>query len=502
MRVSTNILALNWTILPCSRLNALNYPFVMGKRLAAVITTTLTATLFVIPAHSAVKAGSSCKKIGSISFTSTKKFTCVRSGKKLVWNKGVSLAPVAPKVQPTSTSISTPTPTPATTPTPTPTPTLSFPVSGSDFLLSLDTCRLSDSTGNNFHLGFPITPIIKDLKQISVFAIPFEFNDSENHRISKDQTSKMFESIARYYLRESYGRTKLEFTLPPFNDALGQIQALSVGVDAKDSPITKPFSYLDFVSYINQLLVKTPKSWNLASYDAVVLYSQDYRTFNFLGGQGWRSSENSFVGQLPFDSPSGKIRSLVFGSGIPTVMTHELGHSLFGFLDLYDQSAGQTFAQGWGLMASAYSGEMNLRGWEKWLAGWLWPEEVRCTKTNSIHYIEFVASQSAIPKLLILPIDSQKAVVVEAIDTTSIARENNGTLVFCDVFPSCQGEKKQGLLAYLIDVNKLSGLGPITVPEILKFPNLLANSKEILLAGAVIKNLGCDTRGCFISIKS
>jgi hypothetical protein len=312
----------------------------------------------------------------------------------------------------------------------------------------------------------------------------------------------MFESIVRYYLNESYGRTKIEFTLPPFTGASGQMQALSLGVDAKDSPITKPFSYLDFTSYINQLLAKTPKSWNLESYDAVMLYSQDYRTFNFLGGQGWRGTENSILGQVPFDSPSGKIRSLVFGSGIPTVMTHELGHSLFGFIDLYDQSAGQSFAQGWGLMAAAYSGEMNLRGWEKWLAGWLSPEEVRCTKTNSIHYIEFVASQSPSPKLLILPMGNQRAVVVEAIDTSSIARENNGTLVFCNVLPGCQGEKKKGLLAYLVDVNKLSGLGPITVPENLRFPNLLAESREILVGGAVVKNLGCDSRGCFVSIGS
>ena len=56
----------------------------------------------------AVKAGDVCKKAGSTATANGKKFTCVKSGKKFVWNKGVAIS--APK----------PTPTPAATPTPSP----------------------------------------------------------------------------------------------------------------------------------------------------------------------------------------------------------------------------------------------------------------------------------------------------------------------------------------------------------------------------------------------
>lgn len=52
-----------------------------------------------INAHAAVKAGASCKKAGQITTIAGKKFTCVKSGKKLVWNKGVAVVttnPVAP----------------------------------------------------------------------------------------------------------------------------------------------------------------------------------------------------------------------------------------------------------------------------------------------------------------------------------------------------------------------------------------------------------------------
>jgi hypothetical protein len=63
----------------------------------------------------APKPGSICAKAGQSITLSGKKYTCVKSGKKLVWNKGVALPTPAPSVKPTAT------PSPASTPTPTPT---------------------------------------------------------------------------------------------------------------------------------------------------------------------------------------------------------------------------------------------------------------------------------------------------------------------------------------------------------------------------------------------
>ena len=62
-------------------------------------------------AYGAVKQGSSCKKAGTTSTVNGLKYTCVKSGKKLVWGKGVKV------------SFPTPTPTPSATPIPSPTPT-------------------------------------------------------------------------------------------------------------------------------------------------------------------------------------------------------------------------------------------------------------------------------------------------------------------------------------------------------------------------------------------
>ena len=94
------------------------------------------------------KAGASCSKMGSIKTFKGKKFTCIKNGKKLVWNKGertgfesfepggsysaptATASPIpsvipSPTPTPSSTSTAAPVPSPSPTPTPTPTKTLS-----------------------------------------------------------------------------------------------------------------------------------------------------------------------------------------------------------------------------------------------------------------------------------------------------------------------------------------------------------------------------------------
>jgi hypothetical protein len=82
--------------------------------------------LFIAPLHAyaAVKSGDTCKKAGITATANGKKFTCVKSGKKLLWNKGVTIAKPVPAATPTPTPSPIPTvyvpPTPITTPTPLP----------------------------------------------------------------------------------------------------------------------------------------------------------------------------------------------------------------------------------------------------------------------------------------------------------------------------------------------------------------------------------------------
>ncbi len=112
-------------------------PTLMKKPISLFVTLTFTFAAFFHPVASAAKTpkpGATCTKLKGTQIYKGKKYTCIKSGKKLVWNKGVVVkvtptpsqtASATPDVtpSPTESTSATPAATPTQTPTPTPTPT-------------------------------------------------------------------------------------------------------------------------------------------------------------------------------------------------------------------------------------------------------------------------------------------------------------------------------------------------------------------------------------------
>jgi hypothetical protein len=78
---------------------------IVGMSVALVLTS--------LPTYSATppKAGATCSKLGSSTTYQGKKFTCIKSGKKMIWNKGIAVkssssqtSPITPKPTPTPNS--------------------------------------------------------------------------------------------------------------------------------------------------------------------------------------------------------------------------------------------------------------------------------------------------------------------------------------------------------------------------------------------------------------
>lgn len=90
------------------------------KRSLSVFALILATSLMpLIPLEAAVKAGTACKQINQKTVVSGYKFTCIKSGKKLIWSKGVKVL-----VAPTPTTTPTPVPSSSPSPSPSPTPTV------------------------------------------------------------------------------------------------------------------------------------------------------------------------------------------------------------------------------------------------------------------------------------------------------------------------------------------------------------------------------------------
>ena len=88
--------------------------------------------LIVSVAQAAVKAGSPCSKLNATATVGGKKYTCIKSGKKMLWNKGVAIASPKPTASPTASPTATVSASPTPSPTPTPTPTVEPIVEGQD----------------------------------------------------------------------------------------------------------------------------------------------------------------------------------------------------------------------------------------------------------------------------------------------------------------------------------------------------------------------------------
>lgn len=60
----------------------------MNKKLI-LLSTVISLALPLNPVNAAVKAGAKCTTVGVKSVVGNKTFTCIKSGKKFVWNKGM-----------------------------------------------------------------------------------------------------------------------------------------------------------------------------------------------------------------------------------------------------------------------------------------------------------------------------------------------------------------------------------------------------------------------------
>lgn len=423
----------------------------MRLKVLALCLTFITSLLSHSYAADSPKAGATCSKVGSTKTYQGKKFTCIKSGKKLVWNKGVTVKTTSSAVTPKPPS--TVSENSASTPTINPNSVSSLSsdprITPSNDLSNLDICKTIDQTPdyapldqNIMRNGFPRPRTSSyEVKSAQVLFIPISFTDRPFLKTSRnssqpmsdlDFAKKAMSDIEAGFKKLSAGRFQVKV------DILPETEWWEFNVP---SPIIGEWGVNNFPDVVKLIEERKP-NFTFNDYDAFVLVGSH-------SSRGGAAQAN--FGQALKNAKNGRANLVLMTENAlssTNTFIHELGHALFAFEDLYlfnpqetRVDAGLSSASapdGWDLMGKWST--LELLNWNRLLAGWLKDSEVRCIvdQKSSVHYL-IPFNNGVEPKLVLINLAEGVTLAAEARDFGN--------------------EKK--LLVYTIDTYISHGKGPI-----------------------------------------
>ena len=461
----------------------------MRRKLPVLLSVVLSLSLVAAPSFASVKAGAKCTKAGATATAAGKKFTCIKSGKRLVWNKGVTIkAASKPGQAPTKVL-------PAVPSTDVPRQpeqkaevknilALDPRVSPRAELTALTLCRTPDQTPdfarNGVTInrnGFPRPPeSAYGKKSGRILVIPMVFNDlpfTAQKNPSRPSAKVDLEALQQVipYVKDSFkkvsaGRFEIQIDILPQPEWW---------VFNQNNPLLSGWGINNFPKVMD--LVETQKSaFKFDSYD----------TYVFITGLGAPGQAGLGAAQAAFREPNKNGKDGFFNAVLMAgtwensgIWVHELGHSMYAFEDLYlfDQTTDPGKALGmdvpmkWDLMANA--DRLELLGWNKLMMGWLEDSEVRCIsdQKTSIHYLSSIDTSNE-NKLLTINLAPGVTLAAEARSWTS---SNNG------------------LLLYIINTNTSHGAGPVLAEK-----SLMSKGEAKSLLGWRVSVLETDADGVLL----
>ncbi len=407
----------------------------MSKKLIAFLSVlSLFLSLSLIPANAEVKAGGACTKAGKTSIASSKTFTCVKSGQKLVWNKGV----VSKKLGSSTNVVYAP------------------PTELSD---NIELCKINEVNLNGprngqagpggasikLPSGFPrVTPSIKHVGTVKWALIPIDFPDLKGESNFRPRIDGQMKLLSEWFETVSEGKFKVEWVVSKKWVRLpGKTTNYSIekSVNSRDSTVGQDLfkdamnsadPVFDFtgIQTVNFILPKGQKFITETSqgfpWDKVVL---DVVTNE--GSIGSYSIPGVFMEQI--------------GREYWSYWAHEFGHAIS--IPHVGRSRGSLppFSP-FDIMGSQDGSTRELSGWLRFVAGWLTDEKVYCKEIQNVKDMELtlvpMSSTATGLKLAVIPISQTKAILIESRRFTKF---------------SCGISTKNGVLVYTFDANLSHG---------------------------------------------
>ena len=412
-------------------------------------------------ATAAVKAGGTCTKAGSTSTVSGKKYTCVKSGKKLVWDSGIAVSDTA------SSASSKPVQLPTVS-------QVSEFASVSDCkLVKPENLRMDD--GPMGSVGFPKTadalPSSGNVKGLILFA---DFPDvtAASDILSQLKSAWQNSSIPnaeKLFAYSSYGKMKLKIDM---TSKVYRLQKPStyyaLGADPSGGPLpNSPPPKLDEV--VTDALTAADADIDFSQYAFVTITTPQSPTLAISGATGMGPNPKPFDGVtytkgdfIPLDSltPLDKpYKTLNF--------THDIGHML-GLMHPYITGAGQAMTGAWDIMWS-FAYQNDFYGWNKWKLGWINDNQISCINENLKSGVTQFLSPIGVPT------DTNKMIVIKISESKALAIEVRRKSPFEALKTS-----DEGVIVYRVDTNKGQGSGPFTLISNLNKQITYQNFTDIL----------------------
>jgi M6 family metalloprotease-like protein len=367
----------------------------------------------------APKSGAKCVKKGATATSTGKLFTCIQSGKKLVWNKGVPIKK--------STPVVTPTPTPTTT-------VINYELTDPIKFKKMSDCQLPSKVQASEHYGFPrpanLIPTIGEHKSIALFVyfddLPFErrqFDEWRNNQIP---------TLEKYLMGMSYG--KLKYKVDIFNKPIHiKKSVLTYNLDtAHDAPM-KPNANAG--GLVSDAVTAADAEIDFSKYEFINVITPWTRLIGFEGTTGVRL--NADGKQFNFAS-FGPIREYLDDPTKKIWLLHEVGH-MMGLIHQFNIRGdwGRTGYPIWSAMPNGTSLLPEFMAWEKFLLGWFSEEQVRCIENfEQSVFTSKLTSLSATDsgaKTILVKQSANQILVIESRRTSDLgilSKEEEGVLVY------------------------------------------------------------------------
>ena len=452
----------------------------------------LILTLIPITAFSAQKItpGSTCKVYKQKVTNQNKVYTCIKSGKKLVWSKSVTVVKSTP------------------TPTPTPTPTfnnLGFSPS-QNCKLKYVTRNLSDDGPDD--IGFPNESTLLGKHVIRTLGLFVDFRDAVGDMGTMGSGKSIANNISSFYKFNSYGKVNFQWT---FSSKFYTLPHDTGYYHFLPGQWLKAMD--DETHYLQDAINVSDPDFDFSQFDLVILFPAKSASFN-MPSFAYPGTHSGYFWKIY--SKEGQVRNMQsvmaedFNRSDATDnpnyfktswvnIVHEIGHEYL-LPDLYESGSAATFNRFMGIydIMTGYfdpGAGLEFNGWSRWLVGFLDDNEVLCItdKVDSSIMLRPIESQESGEKIAVITIDTSRALLIES-------RRNLG-------FDSNLRASSQGVLVFLLDTSIANGKGPLrllrpdTSVDMKNYTDAaLKTGQSLTFEDYTIKNLLSGTMGDYIKI--